>query len=147
MRTRFTVLGILLLSVAAIHAQQVVIHQTPIPKTSWASGEEMYVKLCSTCHGINGDGHGPAAPAFKLPVADLTTLAKRNGGKFPYDDFDLIMRFGKETVDHGFHSSAKCPECMPVWEPLFATLPNETEASIHQRIGNLARYVASLQPK
>ena len=108
----------------------------------------MYGKLCAACHGIGGDGHGPAAPAFRLPVADLTTLAKNNGGKFPYEEFDMVMRFGKNNSSPGYHrAAANCPECMPVWEPLFATLPNETEATIHQRINNLARYVASLQAK
>jgi len=129
-----------LLFVSTPRTQQVTVNQTPIKKTSWASGQEMYLEYCAVCHGKNGNGDGPAAPALKVPPADLTTLAKRNGGKFPYDDFDAVVRFGEPNAAHGSKD-------MPVWGPLFWSLPGHSDAMIQQRISNLADYVAKLQAK
>ncbi len=50
------------------------------------------------------------------------------------------MRFGTNIAGHGSKD-------MPVWGHLFASLPEEREAIIHQRIYNLAHYVRSLQAK
>jgi mono/diheme cytochrome c family protein len=140
MRWLIVSFAVLLLFVGAIGDQQVAVHQVPIKKTSWTSGQEMYQEYCAVCHGKDGNGDGPAAPALKVPPADLTTLAKRNGGKFPYDHFAVVLRFGNPTPAHGSKD-------MPVWGPLFWSLPDHSEAIIHQRISNLAGYVASLQAK
>jgi mono/diheme cytochrome c family protein len=144
MRTWIISLVVPLLFANTVRPQQVTIQQTPIQKTSWASGPVMYGEYCAACHGNSGHGRGPAARAFKAPPADLTTLAQRNGGKFPYDKFDLVMRFGTNTAAHASVNGSKA---MPVWGPLFASLPGGSEAIVHQRISNLADYVASLQAK
>src|ERR1700683_3725370 len=60
----------------------VTVKHVPITKTSSTSGSEMFINYCAVCHGKSGNGDGPAASALKVPPADLTTLAKRNGGKF-----------------------------------------------------------------
>jgi mono/diheme cytochrome c family protein len=39
---------------------------------SRARGDEIYQKLCSTCHGKYGRGDGPLAPNLITPPADLT---------------------------------------------------------------------------
>jgi len=44
---------------------------------------EAYRERCAVCHGTDGRGRGPAAAALKHAPTDLTTLARRNGGKFP----------------------------------------------------------------
>ncbi len=137
---RTLIISLALLLVGASQAQQFTIQQTRIQKTSWASGQGMYREYCAVCHGNKGTGHGAAASAFKAPPADLTTLAERNSGKFPYDEFNLAMRFGTNVTGHGSKD-------MPVWEPLFASLPEEREAITQQRIYNLARFVMSLQSK
>jgi len=59
------------------------IKKVPIGPTAVNSGPEMFKSYCAACHGIDGRGTGPAAAALKIPPADLTTLAKKNGGKFP----------------------------------------------------------------
>jgi mono/diheme cytochrome c family protein len=51
------------------------------PLTSPASGKEMFTSYCASCHGKDAKGNGPAANPLKQLPADLTTLAKRNGGK------------------------------------------------------------------
>jgi len=121
-------------------AQQTIINQIPIKRTSWASGKAMYQEYCAACHGKNADGQGPAAPAFKVEPSDLTALARRNGGKFPYDHFYAVLQFGTATLAHGSKD-------MPVWAPLFSSLDRDREAVVDQRLHNLASYVASRQAK
>ena len=50
-----------------------------------AVGEEIFIRYCAVCHGVDGAGNGPLADALKAVPPDLTTLAKRNGGRFPTD--------------------------------------------------------------
>jgi len=59
------------------------IKQVPIANTPSSSGKEMFDTYCAVCHGKDTKGNGPAAGAMKTPPADLTTLAKGNGGKYP----------------------------------------------------------------
>src|SRR5258708_20086946 len=56
-----------------------------IPMTFSLSGSEMYTTWCAACHGALGKGDGPTAAALKSMPADLTMLAKKNGGKFPVE--------------------------------------------------------------
>src|SRR5450755_4027368 len=46
-------------------------------------GARIFRNYCASCHGINGNGDGPVAPALKTKVPLLTTLARRNHGTFP----------------------------------------------------------------
>jgi mono/diheme cytochrome c family protein len=76
---------------------------------SQQSGEELYKRLCSACHGDHGEGDGTVAVYFKMRPPDLTQLAKRHGGDFPADDV-------RKTVDGrdapgGPHGSRQ----MPIW--------------------------------
>src|ERR1700687_1814951 len=66
------------------------------------SGKVMYIEYCAVCHGDGAKGDGPYAPMLKVPPPDLTTLAKRHDGKFPYDYVSNILRFGPgPTILHG----------------------------------------------
>ena len=143
MRNAILAIAVLLSFLAVAPAQQrTTINQVPIKRTSWASGREMFREYCAACHGENGAGEGPAASACTVKPADLTTLAKRNRGKFSYDGFYAVLQFGTQTRVPA-HGSAD----MPVWLPLFASLNEGHEALAEQRMYNLARYVASLQSK
>jgi mono/diheme cytochrome c family protein len=110
-----------------------------IPSNYVPSGKAMYKEYCAACHGVAGKGQGPFAPILKVPPADLTTLAKRHDGKFPYDYVSGVLRFGPgPTILHG---SAD----MPIWGPIFQYLDNNNEFAVQQRIKNLCNYLASLQ--
>ena len=75
------------------------IRRSSAPHTSSASGQEMYAAYCASCHGIGGTGNGPAAPALKSNVPDLTSLGKRNKGKFP--TFHVMEEIrGELTMPH-----------------------------------------------
>ncbi len=75
-------------------------------------GAELYRRYCSSCHGVEGHGDGPVAASFNPPPSDLTTLAKRNGGKF--DEAAVMM-----TIDGRFLVAQHGPRDMPVWGAVF----------------------------
>jgi len=110
-----------------------------LPSNYVPSGNVMFKQYCASCHGIDAKGQGPFASMLKVPPADLTTLAKRHDGKFPYDYVSDILRFGPSpTILHG---SAD----MPTWGPIFQYLDKNNERAVQQRIKNLGNYLASLQ--
>jgi len=110
------------------------------PVTSAASGSEMYVSYCASCHGKDAMGNGPAAAALKSAPPDLTTLAKRNGGKYPALRVRSILLGKENLVPHGNQE-------MPVWGPVFRAISTGHEEIVDMRIGNLNRYLESLQAK
>jgi len=131
----------LLLAAGLANAQdKPVIKKVPMKQTSPASGKEMYTQYCAACHGTDAKGEGPAAPALKTPPANLTILAKSNGGKYPSDRVGEILRTGTGVAAHG---SAD----MPTWGPLFRALDPGHDVTVQQRIHNLNDYLSSLQAK
>jgi mono/diheme cytochrome c family protein len=142
MRGSILVIAMMFSGLAAGAAQTAEIHQVPIKHTSWASGQQMYREYCAACHGENATGAGPAASACTIKPPDLTKLADRNGGKFPYDHFYAVMQFGTQLTTPA-HGSAD----MPIWLPLLSSLNGNHEGLALQRMHNLAAYVASLQAK
>jgi mono/diheme cytochrome c family protein len=101
-------------------------------------GAETFKAFCASCHGANATGNGPAAPALKTPVPDLTTMAKRSG------------TFDKLAVERVILGSDKMPPAhgtltMPIWGPIFTSVGSQTTAML--RAKNLVDYLASIQAK
>jgi mono/diheme cytochrome c family protein len=117
-----------------------VVKHVPITPTSATSGKEMFVNYCAVCHGKDGKGNGPAAPALKTPPADLTTLAQKNGGKYPSIHVAAVIHGQAQTPAHG-------SEDMPVWGPLFSSISRGNGGEVQQRIANLVQYIETLQAK
>lgn len=131
--------GLILLSGLAWNAKgKPPTDQNQFPATYVLPGDVMFKQYCAACHGADAKGHGPARAALKIPAADLTTLAKRHGGKFPYEYVNGVLRFGPGTPAHG---SAD----MPTWGPIFEYMDHYNEGAVQQRIKNLCDYLASLQ--
>jgi mono/diheme cytochrome c family protein len=107
---------------------------------SVASGKHVYTRYCASCHGVTAQGDGPAASVLKTPPPDLTTLAKRHGGKYPYDYVFDVLRFGTRFTSHGSSD-------MPIWGPVFGSIDNYDEVVVRKRIKDLSDYLASLQQK
>src|SRR5271165_2668118 len=111
-----------------------------VAMTSPNSGKEMFMSYCASCHGKDAKGDGPAATSLKSLPADLTGLAKRNGGKYPADKVTAILRGQSNLVPHGDQE-------MPVWGPVFWRMSGGHEEVVQQRIANLNRYLESIQAK
>ncbi|MGA7295160.1 MAG: cytochrome c [Terriglobales bacterium] len=135
----FAVMVIAQVTVAAQESKTTVKHAAAA-QTSPASGKEMFMNYCASCHGKDAKGDGPAAASLKEAPADLTTLAKRNGGKYPVDKVTSILRGQATVVPHGDQE-------MPVWGPVFWRMSGGHEEVVQQRIANLNRYLESVQEK
>ena len=131
-------LGILCIAAVTLLHGQTKIRQTPISPTSPASGEQMYANYCASCHGKDGKGSGPAAPALKRQPTDLTVLSKKNGGKFPSNAVYVSISGPMGVQAHGSRD-------MPVWGEVFSMSGSDSEA--HLRLRNLTTYVQTLQVK
>ena len=138
---RSVLFGVLILVVCAAAAQdKPAVDKVQAPRTIAAFGKQTYMHYCASCHGIDARGDGPAAFVLKTPPADLTTLAKRHGGKFPYEYVLDVLRFGTRVVSHGSSD-------MPIWGPIFGSMDNYDEIAVRKRIKDLSDYLASLQQK
>jgi len=112
--------------------------QNQFPAKYVPPGDFLFKQYCAACHGADAKGYGPARAALKVPAADLTTLAKRHGGKFPYAYVVGVLRFSPGISSHGSGD-------MPMWGPLFEYYYNQKSAQ--QRIRNLCDFLAALQVK
>jgi mono/diheme cytochrome c family protein len=128
-------------------AAQTPAAQTPVPKVKVVravpivslDGHDNFTAYCAVCHGPDGKGNGPAAPAMKVAVPDLTGIAKRNKGKFDALSIEYIIKgTGKtSTPAHGV-------EDMPIWGEVFR---GEDKSATTLRIGNLVKFLESIQMK
>ncbi|TGQ35590.1 MULTISPECIES: c-type cytochrome [unclassified Mesorhizobium] len=107
-------------------------------------GEAEYMNSCAVCHGPDGRGDGPLGDLLMKRPADLTRLAKRNGGRFPYSRVFATIDGRYAVPSHGDRE-------MPVWgrqfleqdEKLYG--PSGGEVVTTERIHNLAGYIEMLQ--
>lgn len=134
------VAALTLASPAPLLSQQAKIKKVPAPYTSPASGKDMYMAYCASCHGTHAKGDGPAAGALKIPPSDLTTLAQKNNSKFPSNHVAAVLSGEEEVTAHGSKD-------MPVWGPVFLRISQGHATEVRQRISNLSRYIESLQGK
>jgi mono/diheme cytochrome c family protein len=139
---KLCVLGLLMVAALRCSAQEdkTQLKKEPARATSAASGKEMFTSYCASCHGTDGKGSGPAAKALTAAPADLTILAKRNGGKYPNDRVAAILRGQTNLMPHGDQE-------MPIWGPVFRQMSGGHEGEVTMRIANLNRYLESLQAK
>lgn len=103
-----------------------------------SSGSTPYQRFCAVCHGPTAHGNGPLASDLRVPVPDLTTIAARNGGKFPAERVQKIITMGESLRGHG---SAD----MPAWGDVFKKTTGLDGATPDQAIRNLTHYLWSLQ--
>lgn len=116
------------------------IEKKAAPVTSAASGAEMFRAYCASCHGVSGKGDGPAAPALSKMPANLTLLASQNGGKYPSQKVEEILRHGPSLPAHGSIE-------MPTWGPALRAVSGNNDAVVKLRIANLNDYIRNLQGK
>lgn len=69
-------------------------------------GRSAFLADCAGCHGADARGGGPAARELGEVAPDLTTIASRNGGKFPRTQVMSTI----DGLNRGAHFSAIMPE-------------------------------------
>ncbi|MBZ5611824.1 MAG: cytochrome c [Acidobacteriia bacterium] len=125
--------------VSSFAQQKPIIKHVPPDSTDVASGEEMFRTYCAVCHGVDGRGAGPAAPALNQGLPDLTQISQRNGGKFPGFRIANIIQGDVYIAAHGSRD-------MPTWGDVFRSMKRD-EATVKLRVHNLTHYLRSLQQK
>jgi len=131
--------AVLIMAIAAL-GQKPKVEKTAAPPTSAGSGQEMFTAYCASCHGADLKGNGPAAPALKIAPPDLTTLAKRNGGKFPTLHVAHIIAGEENYPAHGSKD-------MPVWGPVFRAVSQHDQSMVTLRVNNLTSFIEQHQGK
>ena len=105
------------------------------------SGEEIFLRYCSACHGETGRGDGPVAPGLVTAVPNLTTISRRYG-EFP------ATRIA-ETIDgRGARIDSHGTRTMPVWGYEFWVEEGGdvvAQREMKQVIAKLVDYLRSIQ--
>jgi len=107
-----------------------------------ARGKTTYRVYCSNCHGREARGDGKLAELLKVKPADLTQIARRNGGAFPEEEIHRVID-GREPVEgHGRQE-------MPVWGLTFQdpARDNTQEEEVTTRIRELVTFLKSIQER
>lgn len=111
-------------------------------------GQELFETKCVPCHGMSGKGDG----THFTKGADLTTLAKRNGGVFPAQRVYDIIDGRLEVSAHG-------SRLMPTWgEEFLADAHKQSgdtsaesftfrESQVQAKIQALVDFLSRLQEK
>jgi mono/diheme cytochrome c family protein len=111
----------------------------PQPAKQPISGSYSYRTYCASCHGLDAKGDGPLAESLRFRPADLTLIAKRNGGEFPAEKVQRIVDGRSPVKGHGG------PE-MPVWGDAFRNAETGyDDAQVREKIRGVVDYLKSLQ--
>ncbi|MGA8640550.1 c-type cytochrome [Candidatus Binatus sp.] len=109
------------------------------------SAKQDYEQQCAGCHGPTGKGNGEDAGLLvstKMP--DITQLAKKNGGHFPFEDVVEIIDGRRDIPEHERIQ-------MPFWGVTMqkpgAEFSRQSDAAVRKRIEALARYIEAMQEK
>jgi nucleotide-binding universal stress UspA family protein len=104
-------------------------------------GGELYRTYCATCHGTAARGDGPLASSMRRKPADLTEIAKRNGGDYPTE---LVFR----TIDGRKPVRGHGGPDMPVWGDAFERSRDGGDTERVQRmIQSLVDYLETIQAR
>lgn len=138
MRRTIYAIGILLSVLLAVGGGLAAEEQDSVAAME-SKGRATFRVFCSSCHGRQAKGDGPVAEVLTTKPADLTTLAKENGGEFPAVRVSKAID-GREVVQaHGSRD-------MPVWGEAFVIdEPTRTEEDVQRVIAELVAFLRSIQ--
>jgi nucleotide-binding universal stress UspA family protein len=115
--------------------------QTPevVTNKQTNTGGEVFRTYCASCHGTSARGDGPLASSMVRKPANLSEIAKRNGGVFPTE---LVFR----TIDGRQPIKGHGGADMPAWGDVFS---KSREAGDTERvkavIQSLVEFLESIQ--
>jgi len=118
---------------------------TELPQSDHAmlnSGETLYQVHCASCHGEDAGGGAAVGASQTVGTADLTRLAARNDGEFPFWDVYGIISGAELLPAHG-------GRIMPTWSRALAETPGieaeNSAAVVRGRILAIIAWLASVQ--
>ena len=109
------------------------------PLIASLKGPDLFRAYCATCHGEDGKGNGPVAPALSTKPSDLTTISRRNGGVFPSKHIRTIIAGDELILAHGSRE-------MPIWGPIFHQVEWDRDYG-DIRLQNVTKYLETIQQK
>ena len=109
-------------------------------------GKASFDRNCAVCHGPDGAGDGPVAELFAQRPRNLKTLAKDNGGPFPFSETYQSINGRRDIAGHGSSE-------MPIWGDIFMAdaLPKtmhpgvSAEEIVQGRILSVVYYLETIQ--
>jgi mono/diheme cytochrome c family protein len=106
-------------------------------------GKGLYLQYCSSCHGPDGKGDGFVSGFLTPKPANLTLLAQKHGGQFPYNKVVQIIDGRNSVRAHG-------DPAMPVWGETLEHNPSQLfsqKAQVQGKIQLITDYLRSIQQK
>lgn len=111
-------------------------------------GKREYDANCASCHGNVGRGDGITRPYLTVSPANLTRLAKDNGGVLPINRLYMAIDGEKLPKGHGSRD-------MPTWgfdyrvraAEYFGDVDYDPNVYVRTRILALIEYISRLQEK
>ncbi len=107
-------------------------------------GEAHFRRYCGACHGLSAKGDGIVSGLMRPAPPDLTRLAKRAGGDFPFLDVMKAID-GRSAV--GAHGDSE----MPVWGEILsfeaAASPDAVAGEVQGKLLEITEYLRSVQEK
>jgi mono/diheme cytochrome c family protein len=110
-----------------------------IDRAGLDSGRTLFLTYCASCHGDGGRGNGPVATELRHRPADVTQLARRDGGVFNGPRIRRLID-GRGVTAHGTME-------MPVWGDVFKLREGLTAGEIAARVDALVQYLENLQER
>jgi mono/diheme cytochrome c family protein len=113
--------------------------RSPVPEVltiESLTGKDTFLAYCAPCHGREGAGDGPVAPALRIPPGDLRVLSAKKG--FAREAVvAFVTGTGRPIAAHGTSE-------MPIWGFIFRGL-DPSDARVNVRLQNVVDYIESLQ--
>jgi mono/diheme cytochrome c family protein len=126
---------------AASTASTALAQETAEAVVSGDDGGSIFKTYCAVCHGKEAKGDGPLAEGLRIRPSDLTTFAKRGGGKYDAEKMYRIIDGREPVKGHGG------PD-MPVWGDAFKrTAERYSEEKVKARIDALVGHLRDIQAK
>ena len=130
--------------VVALWAPSPARSETAGENPEWqAAGKAFYGRYCAACHGVDGRGGGPVAPALGQRPPDLTQIARSHGGEFPFPGTAAAIDGTKTVRAHGVSE-------MPVWGEVFAPQRGWSPDAVAEARGKIVvitEYLRSIQAR
>jgi mono/diheme cytochrome c family protein len=130
-----------LISVGLLAAAAFAANASESKRAVLDDGRMEFEENCTACHGKDGTGTGELAVKLVKPPKDLTAIAARNGGVFPFWQVFEIIAGETPVAGHDTFQMPQYSKRMRAQEGAPGFLP------AHVRVLELTHYLESIQKK